>query len=64
MGVYAALVEGSGGQGVSRMVGCGVCTLFGVVIVLGEAVLSCLLVDVVVVAGGRFLGSGRGGECG
>ena len=41
------------------MSGWAVCTLFGVVIVLGEVVLSGWLVDVVVVAGGRFLESGR-----
>jgi hypothetical protein len=41
-----------------------VCTLFVVVVVMGEAVLSGLLVDDVVVAGGRFLGSGRVGGVG
>ena len=34
--------------------------MFGVVIGMGEDVLFGLLVNVVVVAGGRFLGSGRG----
>ena len=38
-----------------------VCTLFGVVTMLGEVVLSGLLVDALAVAGGRFLGSGRVG---
>ena len=35
------------------------CTLFGVVTVMGEVVLSGLLVNDVVVAVGRFLGSER-----
>ncbi len=39
----------------------GVCTLFGVVIVIGGFVLSGLLINVVVVAGGRLLASGRVG---
>jgi hypothetical protein len=36
-----------------------VCTLFRVVIVMDRDMLSVLLINVVVVAGGRFLGSGR-----
>ena len=47
------------GQGVSRMGGWAMRTLFGVVIVLGEVVLADLLADAMVMAGGRFLGSGR-----
>jgi hypothetical protein len=39
-------------------------TLFIVVIVIGGFVMSGLLVNVVVVAGGRFLGSGRLGGVG
>ena len=51
--------EGSGGHGVSRMDAWGVFTLFGVVIVMGGVVLSGLLLNLVVVANGRLLGSGR-----
>ena len=39
-------------------------TLFAVIIVLGGFVLCGLVIDVVVVAGGRFLGSGRVGSVG
>ncbi len=41
-----------------------VCTLFGVVVVMGEIAFSVLLVDAVVVVGSRFLGSGRVGGVG
>ena len=41
------------------MGGWDVCTLFGVAIVMGEVVLSGLLIYVVVMAGDRFPGSGR-----
>ncbi len=41
----------------------GICVfLFGVVTTMGEVVLSRLLVNLVVVAGGRFLGRGRVGD--
>ena len=41
-----------------------VCTLFGVEAVMGEVVFSVLPMDAVVVAGGRFLRSGRIGGVG
>ena len=38
--------------------------MFGVVIVIGRSVWCGLVIGVVVVAGGRFLGSGRLGDVG
>ena len=38
--------------------------MFGVVIVIDGSVLCGLVIDVVVAAGGRFLGSGRVGDVG
>jgi len=53
------LSEGSVGHGVSPVDEWDVCTLFGVVIVLSGDVLSGLLINDVVVVGGRFLESGQ-----
>ena len=53
--------ESSGDHGVSQMGKCGVSTLFVVAIVVGGFVLCGLVIDDVVVVGGRFLGIGHVG---